>query len=212
VKVQFFWDREGAWDEKTTCWIRVSQGWAGAQYGSMAIPRIGHEVVVSFLEGDPDRPLITGRVYHSENMPPYSLPEHKTRTLIKSKTQHGDGFNELRFEDRKGLEQIFLHAQRDLDIIALNDRREWIKGERHLTVERDKIEQINGTNSCQTDGDRIEATANKRTVTVGGDEAHQIGGSLHQKTEGNVFIEGATTGVLEMHQELTIKCSSSDLL
>lgn len=205
VKVQFFWDREGEWDDTTTCWIRVSQGWAGSHYGSIAIPRIGHEVVVSFLEGDPDRPLITGRVYHALNMPPYSLPEHKTRTTIKSKTQHGDGFNELRFEDLQGMEQVFLHAQQDIDIIALNDRREWIKGERHLTVEKDKIEHVKGSTSNQTDGDRIEATAKKRTVTVGGDEAHQVAGSFHQKVENKIYIEGMSSGVIEMHEDVTIK-------
>jgi type VI secretion system secreted protein VgrG len=106
VKVQFFWDREGRWDENTTCWVRVSQGWAGGQYGMMAIPRIGHEVIVSFLEGDPDRPLVTGRVYHALNMPPYSLPEHKTRMTIKSKTHQGDGYNELRFEDMRAMSKF----------------------------------------------------------------------------------------------------------
>lgn len=100
VKVQFFWDREGRWDEKTTCWLRVSQGWAGTQYGGMAIPRIGHEVIVSFLEGNADRPLVTGRVYHELNRPPYSLPEHKTRSVFKSMSTPGKdggprGFNEL---------------------------------------------------------------------------------------------------------------------
>lgn len=106
VKVQFFWDREGGWNEKTTCWIRASQGWAGSQYGTMAIPRVGHEVIVSFLEGNPDRPLITGRVYHELNMPPYELPAHKTRTVFKSMSTPGEegqprGFNELRIEDKK---------------------------------------------------------------------------------------------------------------
>ena len=205
VKVQFHWDRFGQGDEHTSCWVRVSQGWAGGQYGMTALPRIGHEVLVSFMEGDPDRPVITGRVHHAENMPPYSLPEHKTRTLIKTKTVHGDGFNEIRLEDLKGNEQVFVHAQYDLDVIALNDRREWIKGERHLTVEKEKIEYAKGLLSSQTDADRIEATAQKRTVTVGEDEAHQVGGSLHQKVEKNVFIEGMTSGVIEMHEDLTIK-------
>ena len=117
MKVQFHWDREGRHNENTTCWIRVSQGWAGSKYGIMAIPRIGHEVVVSFLEGDPDRPLITGRVYHELNMPPYELPAHKTRTVFKSMSTPGKeneerGFNELRIEDKKGQEEIYLHAER----------------------------------------------------------------------------------------------------
>ena len=205
VKVQFHWDREGRYDENTTCWIRVSQGWAGAQYGGMAIPRIGHEVIVAFLEGDPDRPVITGRVYHELNMPPYALPEHKTRMTIRSKTHKGEGYNELRFEDMKGNEQVYLHGQRDVDIIAEHDRREWIKNDRHLLVEHDRVEEITGISSSQAGGDRMEGTGGKRTLTVGGDEARQVGGSHHMKVNGNVYIEGMTEGVLEMHQELTIK-------
>jgi type VI secretion system secreted protein VgrG len=108
VKAQFFWDRADQWNEKTTCWIRVSQGWAGSLYGAMAIPRIGHEVIVSFLEGNPDRPIITGRVYHELNKPPYPLPEHKTRSVFKSMSTPGKeneprGFNEFRIEDKRGV-------------------------------------------------------------------------------------------------------------
>lgn len=205
VKVQFFWDREGQWDDKTTCWIRVAQGWAGGEYGMMAIPRIGHEVIVSFLEGDPDRPIITGRVYNALNMPPYTLPEHKTRMTIKSKTHQGEGYNELRFEDMKGNEQIYIHAQFDQDIIVENDSREWVKGNEHLLVEKDYIENIKGISSSQVEKERIEATAKKRTITVGEDEAHQTGGSYHLKVKKNVFLEGDTIGVVEMHKELTLK-------
>ncbi|WP_162541435.1 type VI secretion system Vgr family protein, partial [Aggregatibacter aphrophilus] len=113
VKIQFPWDRLGNNDEHSSCWVRVSQGWAGAQFGAMMIPRIGHEVIVDFLEGDPDQPIITGRTYHSTTEPPYNLPEHKTRMTIKSKTHKGNGFNELRFEDEKDREEIFIHAEKD---------------------------------------------------------------------------------------------------
>lgn len=205
VKVQFFWDREGQGNELTSCWIRVSQGWAGGQYGSVALPRVGHEVIVSFLEGNPDRPLITGRVYHALNMPPYALPEHKTRMAIRSKTHKGDGYNELRFEDMKGNEQVFIHGQRDQDIIIENDSREWVKGNEHMLVEKDHVEEIKGISSTQAAKDRMEATGEKRTVTIGGDEAHQTGGSYHLKVNNNVFMEGMTCGVVEMHQELTLK-------
>jgi type VI secretion system secreted protein VgrG len=100
IKVQFHWDREGALDENSSCWIRVSQSWAGAGWGAMYIPRIGHEVVVDFIEGDPDRPIVTGRVYHGTNTPPYSLPGEKTKSTLKSNsTIGGGGFNEFRFED-----------------------------------------------------------------------------------------------------------------
>lgn len=140
VKVQFFWDRLEQWNEKTTCWIRVSQGWAGSGYGMEALPRIGHEVIVSFLEGDPDRPIITGRVYHANNMPFYALPEHKTRTVFKSMSTPGEaqeerGYNELRIEDKKGEEEIFSHAEKDVNTHVKHDWKESILRDYHETVE-----------------------------------------------------------------------------
>ncbi|MCH4565656.1 type VI secretion system tip protein VgrG, partial [Halomonas sp. EGI 63088] len=136
VKVRFPWDRyadpdtAGAGGEAAergaSAWLRVSQGWAGGGYGSIAIPRIGHEVIVSFLEGDPDQPLITGRTYHAVNTPPYPLPEHKTRTVLRTQSHQGDGFNELRFEDQAEREQIWLHAQKDLELLTNHDRTEEI--------------------------------------------------------------------------------------
>ncbi|MBI5656716.1 MAG: type VI secretion system tip protein VgrG, partial [Geobacter sp.] len=109
IKVQFHWDREGKNDENSSCWIRVAQVWAGTGWGAMFIPRIGHEVIVDFLEGDPDKPIITGRVYHGTNNPPYKLPDEKTKSTIKTNSSPGGGgFNEIRFEDKKHEEQIFI--------------------------------------------------------------------------------------------------------
>ncbi|MCU1743164.1 type VI secretion system tip protein TssI/VgrG, partial [Pseudomonas sp. 20P_3.2_Bac5] len=110
VKVQFPWDREGNEDEHSSCWIRVSQNIAGALWGHMAIPRIGQEVIVSNFDGDPDQPVITGRGFNALQRPPYELPAHKTRMTLKSQTHKGDGFNELRFEDEAGQEEVFIHA------------------------------------------------------------------------------------------------------
>jgi uncharacterized protein involved in type VI secretion and phage assembly len=111
VKVQFHWDRSEPFDETSSCWVRVSQLWAGNGWGAMFIPRIGHEVLVDFIEGDPDRPVVTGRLYTGNNKPPYPLPAEKTKSTIKSESSlGGGGFNELRFEDLKGREEIFLHA------------------------------------------------------------------------------------------------------
>ena len=135
---------EGQYDENSSCWIRVSQGWAGIAWGAIAIPRIGQEVIVEFLEGDPDQPIVTGRTYHAYNVPPYKLPAEKTKMSIKSKTHKGEGFNELRFEDEAGKEQIFIHAQMDEDIRVLNDAREWIGNERHLIVKKDQFEEVEG--------------------------------------------------------------------
>ena len=127
VKVQFHWDREGKRDDKSSCWIRVSQLWAGAGWGAMYIPRIGQEVIVDFLEGDPDQPIIIGRVYHGTNKPPYGLPGEKTKSTIKSdSTLGGGGSNEFRFEDKKGSEEIYLHGQKDWTIAIENDKNQTV--------------------------------------------------------------------------------------
>jgi type VI secretion system secreted protein VgrG len=135
VRIQFHWDREGAFDETSTCWVRVSQLWAGNGWGAMFIPRIGHEVLVDFLEGDPDRPVITGRIYHGQNEVPYPLPEQKTKSTIKSDSSlGGGGYNELRFEDKKHEEQIFLHAERNIDVRVNNDAFSTVWNDSHVTV------------------------------------------------------------------------------
>ena len=118
VKVQFYWDRQGKKDDKSSCWVRVSSTWAGKQWGFIQIPRIGQEVIVDFLEGDPDRPIIVGRVYNAEQMPPYELPANKTQSGVKiaqlARAAPRD-FNEIRFEDKKGSEQVLVHAEKDYD-------------------------------------------------------------------------------------------------
>jgi len=135
VKVQFHWDREGQHNEKSSCWVRVSQNWAGKRWGAMFIPRIGQEVIVDFLEGDPDQPIITGRVYNADEMPPYELPKEQTKSTLKSNSSKGGGgFNEIRFEDAKGKEQIFIHAERDMDVRIGASQRTSIGGDRHSTV------------------------------------------------------------------------------
>ncbi|WP_386688349.1 type VI secretion system Vgr family protein [Lonepinella sp. MS14437] len=159
VKIQFPWDREGREDENSSCWVRVSQAWAGTQFGHIAIPRIGHEVIVDFLEGDPDQPIITGRTYHSTTEPPYNLPEHKTRMSIKSKTHKGSGFNELRFEDEKGREEIFLHAEKDQNNV----------------VNHDESTQIGNDRTEQVGHDEVINIGNNRTETVGVDERLTVG-------------------------------------
>ncbi|KPW48399.1 Rhs element Vgr protein [Pseudomonas syringae pv. berberidis] len=136
VKVQFFWDREGLADDKTSCWLRVSSGWAGDRYGGISIPRVGMEVLVSFLEGDPDQPLVTGCLYHKENQVPYPLPTNKTRTVFKTfSSPGGGGYNELRIEDKKGAEQIFIHAQRDWDENIENDQKIRVGNERPTVID-----------------------------------------------------------------------------
>ena len=124
IKVQFHWDREGKKDDKSSCWIRVSQPWAGKGWGAVWLPRIGQEVVVDFLEGDPDRPIIIGRVYNAEQTVPYGLPSNQTQSGFKSRSSKGGGsddFNEIRFEDKKGSEMFTVHAQKDLETMVEND-------------------------------------------------------------------------------------------
>ncbi len=127
VKVQFHWDREGEANSNSSCWVRVSQAWAGKEWGAMFVPRIGMEVIVHFLEGDPDQPIITGCVYNAGAMPPYTLPDEKTKSTIKiNSSKGGGGFNEIRFEDKKGSEQIFIHGEKNMDVRVKNDSLEHI--------------------------------------------------------------------------------------
>ncbi|MBK8268649.1 MAG: type VI secretion system tip protein VgrG [Planctomycetes bacterium] len=142
VKVQFNWDREGRFNEDSSCWIRVSHGMAGGGYGMMFLPRVGQEVVVDFLEGNPDKPIIVGSVYNADHMPPYALPADKTKSVIKTNsTTGGGGTNEICFEDRKDSEQLLIHAQRDFHVRVKHDRVETVEND-HLTVEAAKHELV----------------------------------------------------------------------
>ena len=162
VKCQFHWDRYGKADQNSSCWIRVSNPWAGSNWGAMAIPRMGQEVIVDFLEGDPDQPIITGRVYNGDCMPPYDLPAGKTRTGIKSrssKSRSGANFNEIRFEDLKGEEQLFIHAEKNQDIEVENDETHWVGHDRAKTIDRDETNHIKR--------DRTETVDRDEKITIG---------------------------------------------
>ncbi|ENU7366900.1 type VI secretion system tip protein TssI/VgrG, partial [Escherichia coli] len=119
VRVKFHWDRYHGMTEESSCWVRVSQAWAGPGFGNLAIPRVGQEVIVDFLNGDPDQPLVMGRTYHEDNRSPGDLPGTKTQMTIRSKTYKGSGFNELRFEDATDKEQVYIHAQKNMDTEVL---------------------------------------------------------------------------------------------
>lgn len=182
VKVQFHWDRYGKKDENSSCWIRVSQSWAGKKWGGMQIPRIGQEVIVDFLEGDPDRPIITGRVYNADAMPPYALPDHKTRSTLKScSSKGGGGFNEIRFEDKKGEEQIFIHGEKDEDVRIKKDAREWIGNDRHLIVKNDQFEEVKGNKHLMVTKDQFEQ--------IDGDKHQKVKGDHNQKIDGTLSIQ-----------------------
>jgi type VI secretion system secreted protein VgrG len=178
VKVQFHWDREGKRNENSSCWVRVSHPWAGKGWGAVAIPRIGQEVIVDFLEGDPDQPVITGRLYNAEQMPPYALPANQTQSGIKSRSSKGgdgENFNEIRFEDKKGDEELYIHAEKDENTVVEhdqgiavgNDRAESIKRDRRLEVGRDKLEKVNRDKSIQVVGNHTEQINDAMSIVVG---------------------------------------------
>lgn len=182
IKVRFHWDEHGALDDGASCWVRVAQMWAGPSWGTWFLPRVGMEVVVEFLDGNPDRPLVTGCVYNGANPPPYPLPGEKTKSTIKSNSSKGgDGFNEFRFEDAKGSEEIFLHAQKDLNEVILNDMSTSVGHDQTLTVDNDRTKVIKGYETITVNKDRM--------TTIDGSEAITIKGSLNM-----VVIGGANKG------------------
>lgn len=199
VKVLFHWDRHGEGDEHSSCWIRVSQTWAGKNWGAMQIPRIGQEVLVDFLHGDQDQPIIIGSVYNGSTMPPYPLPANATRSGLKTRSsKDGGGFNEIRIEDKKGEEQIFIHAEKNQDVRVKNNHFEWIGNERHLNVGKNRFEQIKENDNLIVEGDALtnvigdahkiyEANLNQKTSSdenyaIGGDRNQDIGGSESLKS------------------------------
>ncbi|WP_444436857.1 type VI secretion system tip protein TssI/VgrG [Pseudomonas sp. A6] len=210
VKVQFHWDRIGAADDKTSCWLRVASNWAGKQYGAIAIPRIGMEVLVTFLEGDPDQPLISGCLYHAEHLPAYELPANKTRSLFKTlSSPGGGGYNELRIEDRKGQEQIYLHAQRDWDENIEHDQKIRVGHERHDTVEANAYSEFKAEEHRTTHGDRkVEVRADDH-LTVGNDQHLKLGNGQFIEAGQEIHLSAGLKVVLEAGSELTIKAGGS---
>src|SRR6185503_14498635 len=159
VRLQFLWDRHGKNDDNSSPWIRVSQGWAGTGYGMIVIPRIGQEVLVGFLDGDPDQPIIVGRVFNQTQLVPYKLPDHKTRSAWKSNSSlGGGGFNEIMFEDLKHEELVWMQAQKNLRKLVKNDENITIGHDRRKYVVRNEIETTSGTRIEVTGANRIEIT------------------------------------------------------
>jgi len=188
VKVQFFWDRAGNMDENSSCWIRVAQLWAGKGWGAIFTPRIGQEVIVDFLEGDPDRPIITGRVYNGDQTVPYALPGEQTKSTIKSmSSKGGGGFNEIRLEDKKGSEQVFVFGEKDEDIRIKNDAREWIGNDRSLHIIRDQMEKVGRDKHDNIVRDHIEKIGRDHHIDIEGKEAIKIVGSHSETVQGDVI-------------------------
>jgi type VI secretion system secreted protein VgrG len=223
VKVQFHWDQKGKKDENSSCWIRCDQGWAGKAWGGIFLPRVGQEVVVSFEEGDPDRPVVTGAVYNAEQAVPYALPAEQTKSTIKSNSSKGGaGYNELRFEDKKDSEEVYFHAQKDHNLVVEHDRTKkvlnketnTIKSDRSTTVQEGNdtyvVEKGNRTFQVKTGNETYEVKGT-RAVTVTGDETHtdkanfthEVTGNYELKVTGNLTIDVTGSVTFKSGQAMT---------
>jgi type VI secretion system secreted protein VgrG len=207
VKVQFHWDRYGKMDENSSCWMRVNQVWAGKKWGAIHIPRIGQEVIVDFLEGDPDQPIITGRVYNADNMPPYTLPNNKTQSGIKSRSSKNgtpDNFNEIRFEDLKGQEQIYIHAEKNQDNVVENDET--------TNVGHDRTEEVGNDESIKIGHDRMEEVENDETITIGRDRKRDVGRNETVQIGKDWSISVGKNTVLTSGDSITLKTGQSSIV
>jgi type VI secretion system secreted protein VgrG len=199
VRVQFPWDRDGKNDENSSCWMRVSQGWAGTGYGMIMIPRIGHEVLVGFLEGDPDQPIVVGRVYNAKQVVPHKLPENKTRSTWKSDTSLGsNGFNEIMFEDKKGQELVFEQAQKN--------RRRLVKNDETITVGHDRQKYVQNDEFDKTDGFVRVFVGKDQDIVVKQDKRERIEGNSH------LYVVGKRNQRIEGNQSLEIKGDRQELV
>jgi type VI secretion system secreted protein VgrG len=206
VKVQLHWDRDGQVNEASSCWVRVAQTWAGNKWGTMFIPRIGMEVLVHFLEGDPDQPIITGCVYNPQTMPPYTLPDEKTKSTIKTNSSKGGGgFNEFRFEDKKGSEQIFIHAEKNQDIRVKNDVMETILNDRHLIINNEQFEKVKKDKHLKVMGDHNEKVDGSISINAGTDFEEKAGTKFAVDAGTEIHLKSGTSMTLETGTSLTLK-------
>ena len=213
VKLKFHWDREGSDDDKASCWVRVSQGSAGKGWGQMVLPRVGEEVIVDFLNGDPDQPIVTGRVYNAANMPPYALPEHRTRSTWKSHSTPSDddeAYNELRFEDKVGHEEIYLHAERDFVRVVENndslrvgfDKKD--DGSQTVAVWNSQTVEV-GASGCKDGSQTVKVWKNRSTEIATGDDALTV-----KRGDSRVKIE-AGSHTLEAQTSITFKVGPNSI-
>jgi type VI secretion system secreted protein VgrG len=199
VRLQFHWDLDGQANENTACWVRVSQAWAGSQWGSMHIPRIGQEVIVDFLEGDPDRPIVTGRVYNADNMPPYKLPDNQTQSGIKSRSTLGgtpDNFNEIRFEDKKGQEELYLQAEKNMTTLVKKDQT--------TTVKANRSANVTGSDSVSVGGDRSMSVTGNLSVDVKGGGKGGIQSSMNVTGKHNLHASKSIDMDAPEHIQLAV--------
>ena len=228
VRVELPWDRAELNSDKSSCWLRVSSSWAGDSFGAVTIPRVGMEVVVTYLEGDPDQPLITGCVANKVTPVPYALPANNSKTVLRShSTPNSGGYNELMLEDRAGQEKIFLRAQRDLEQLILNDsdtqigrsRREQISQDSHSLIGNDRAEQVDGNSSSLIQGNEIHTTQGARHTLIAGDEWLSVSGNTSTTASGTLVLQaGAQARVTASHvvidagMSLTLKAGGQHIV
>jgi type VI secretion system secreted protein VgrG len=227
IKVQFMWDRDGKKDENSSCFIRVMQAWAGNGWGSSFVPRIGHEVIISFLDGDPDRPIVTGSVYNGNNKPPYPS---KTQSGIKThSTKKGgaDNYNEIRFEDKKDAEQIYIHAEHNLDTQVEHDETLTVDNDRTKTIKHDENSTINNDRNKRVDKNQTESIGVNKSIDVGQNHTETIGMNMTisvqddlKETVNGQYVEAVTkeygltakTITMEADDQITFKTGSAQIV
>ncbi len=209
VKVQFHWDRTAPHNDASSGWLRVASAWAGTGHGALSIPRVGMEVLVSFLEGDPDQPLITGCLHHARNRPPYELPAHKTRSVFKTLSSPGGGFNELRIEDRQGQEQIYLRAQRDWQQVVEHDQVIQVGHERHDSVAANSYRELKADEHRTTRADRKTDIRADDHLNIGQNRHVRLGNSYLLQADEEIHLKSGARVVIEAGNELTLKVGGS---
>ena len=214
IKVQFHWDREGKDDQDSSCWMRVASYWAGKQWGAIHLPRVGQEVVVDFLEGDPDQPIVVGSVYNSENMPPYPLPDDRTKSTLKSRSSlngGADNFNEFRFEDKKGSEEVYFQAEKDLTSLVKNDETRTVKHDRTVKIENDDTKEVTHDLKLTVGNDRTTKIGSNDTATIGKDTSTTVGGksTVTISMDSSETVLGKQDVMIAQNQTVTIGGSES---
>lgn len=222
IRVHFHWDRYKKTEHDSSCWIRVMQPIAGEKWGFQFIPRVGQEVVVSFLEGDPDRPLVTGSVYHAEHMPPYDLPANKTQSGIKTRSTlsgTSSNFNEIRFEDKKGEEQLYMQAEKDKQVLVKNNNAETIGNCETVSVGVDRSKSVGNNETSSIGVNRTETVGGDESITIGGNQSVQIGAnkthivganSVEQVGVAKTIVAG-TNVVISAGVSITLQCGASTI-
>ena len=209
VKVQFYWDRQGKKDANSSCWLRVGSSWAGKQWGFIQIPRIGQEVFVAFVEGNPDEPVIVGSVWNPETMPTYALPGNKTRSGVQTRSSLGGGaanYNEIRFEDKKGSEELYVHAEKDQNNVVEHDettqvghdRTENVGHDEKITIGNNRTEQVGVNENITIGSNRTENVGVNETITIGSNRTEQVGANE------SITVGGNRTRVVAQNEAVTV--------